>query len=126
MGQVFYRNWTPGSFNDPTYNVAGAAPALESVSPNIPRELPMQPQEYYDNRLSAQQSYLAFVQEDGYTLAREFRPYPVADEAYRFAPEQPVRYDTFSQGAQRMLSPNVSGAAPTRGVYTGRNDLGYE
>ena len=126
MGQVFYRDWTPGSFNDPTYNESGAKPQLEGMTPSIPRNLPFQPSEYYDNRLSAQRSYLAFVQEDGYTTAREFNPNPVADEALRFAPEQPVRYDIFSQGAQRALSPNVSGSAPTKGVYTGRNDLGYE
>lgn len=121
-----YIDWTPGSFQDPTYNESGAKPILEGMTAYIPRNLPYQPVEYYDNRLSPQSSYLAFVQEEGYTVAREFNPNPVADEAYRFAPEQPVRYDTFSQGAVRWGSPTVSGSAPTRGVYTGTNDLGYE
>lgn len=125
MGQVFYRDWVPGSFQDPTYNEAGAKPIIEGMTPYIPRNLPYQPVEYYDNRLSPVSFYLANVQ-SGYTKAIRDDFYPVSDEAYRFAPEQPVRYDTFSQGAQKMLSPNVSGSAPTRGVYTGRNDLGYE
>ena len=125
MGQVFYRDWTPGSFQDPTYNPNGAKLQLESKFAYVPKELPMQPQVGYDNRLSPPEFYLANVQEDGYTSAREFYPYPVSDEYLRFAPEQPVRYDTFNMLAQRALSPNVYGTAPTKNVYTGVSDIGY-
>lgn len=123
--QVFYRDWTPGSFQDPTYNPQGALPQLESVYPYVPQELPHQPRNWYDNRLSAPEFYLANLQGAGYTSAREFYPYPVSDEYLRFAPEQPVRYDTFNMLAQRALSPNVYGTAPTNGVYTGVSDIGY-
>lgn len=125
MGQVFYRDWTPGSFADPTYNPRGAMPELESKYAYVPRELPFQPGPYFDNRITAPHFYEANIQENGYTLAEQFQPYPVSDEALRFAPEQPVRYDVYNQLAQRQRGPNVTGQAPTRGVYTGVSDIGY-
>lgn len=126
MGQVFYRDWTPGSFQDPTYNERNAITSIESWTPYVPRELPLQPNPTFDNRLTPPDFYLANIQEYGYTVAREFEPNPIADEAYRFAPEQPIRRDTFAQLSQRVTPAYVAGAAPTRGVYTGINDLGYE
>lgn len=126
MGQVFFRDWTPGDFQDPTYNPVGSQMSLESWQANVPRELPYQPIDFYDNRLSAPEFYPAFVQDYEYTDAIRDDLYPVSDEAYRFAPEQPVRYDVYNQLAQRALSPTTTGQAPTRGVYTGLQDLGYE
>ena len=126
MGQVFYRDWTPGSFQDPTYQVQGAIPELEGMVPYIPKALPFQPQTYVDNRLSAPSFYLAHVQETGYTEADEFTEMPISDLAYRFAPEQPIRADVFNQLSQRWGSPTVSGSAPTHGIYTGLSDAGYE
>ena len=123
MGQVFYREWTPSEF-DPTYNQNGALPQLESVTPNVPKELPHQPQHYYDNRLGVPSFYLANIQ-DGYTIDTKIF-YPVGDDAYRFAPEQPVRRDVFAQLSQRVTPAYVAGQAPTKGVYTCIPDLGYE
>lgn len=125
MGQVFYRDWSPGTFQDPTYNPRGAEPELESMYAYVPINLPFQPGPYYDNRLTAPNFYEGFVQDNAYTLAEEFTPYPVSDESLRFAPEQPVRYDVFNMLSQRLNSPNVTGSAPTRGVYTGIQDIGY-
>lgn len=124
MGQVFYRSWTPGSFQDPTYNVNGAIPELESLTSNIPRELPKQPETFYDNRIGSAFYYLANIQGDYTAAGRIF--YPVSDEAYRFAPAEPIRSDVFNQMVQKTSSPNVVGQAPTQGIYTGLNDLGYE
>lgn len=124
MGQVFYRDWSPGSFQDPTYNQRGALLPLESWHTYSKPDLPLQPDAYFDNRLSAPEFYLANIQ--GEYTADELIFYPRADDAYRFAPEQPVRRDVFMQLAQRTNSPNIVGQAPTRGVYTGINDLGYE
>lgn len=124
MGQVFYRDWNPYTTNDPTYNVNGSLPPLESVSPHIPRELPHQPIHYYDNRVTAPEFYAAFIEND-YTLAGRIF-YPVSDEAYRFAPAEPIRQDVFNQLAQKAQSRTVVGQAPTQGIYTGIHDLGYE
>lgn len=125
MGQVFYRDWTPGSFRDPTYNPNGAMPELESMYAYVPVSLPFQPGPYFDNRITVPHFYEGFVQDNEYTLAEAFQPYPVSDEAIRFAPEQPVRYDTYNQLAQRRRGPTVHGDAPTKGVYTGVADIGY-
>jgi len=125
MGQVFYRDWTPGSFRDPSYNPVGAEPELEGMYAYVPVSLPFQPGPYYDNRLTAPQFYEGFVQPHGYTIAHRFEPYPVSDEALRFAPEQPIRYDVYNQLAQRKNGRTVTGNAPTNGVYTGVSEIGY-
>lgn len=123
MGIVAYRDWTPGSFQDPTYQEQGAIPQLESWTPNVPRSLPMQPEAYFDNRLGWPDFYLANLQRHGYTLD-ELYPYPKAIPESFYAPAQPVRYDVYSQLAARARGANVAGAAPTRGIYTGVADIG--
>lgn len=122
MGQVFYRSWSPGSFQDPTYNPNNAQPTLESWQSYTPKSLPFQPMEYWDNRLSPASYALANEQRGAYTSADEIF-YPVADEHYRVSPPQPVRYDTFNQLKQIAQNQAVSGQAPTKGIYTGTIDL---
>lgn len=107
----------------PQYNPVGRN-FTENSLPYVPRELPMQPEAYYDNRLSYPSSYLANIQAKGYTIA-ELYPYPIADEALRFAPAEPIRKDTFDMLTQRYNSPNVTAQAPTKGVWTGLPDLSY-
>ena len=121
---VYYRDWTPGSFQDPTYNPRGAQPQLESWQKTPVVNLPMQPIDYYDNRLSWPGFYLANMQHQGYTLD-ELYPYPIADLAYRFAPAEPIRRDVFNMLAARRRSPDVSGEAPTQNVYTGTHSEGF-
>ena len=125
MGQVYYRDWTPGRQQDPTYNPVGSYLLVESWHSTPIRELPQQPNTYYDNRLSPAEFYLANVQE-GYTVAIEPQ-YPHSDLAYRFAPAEPIRADVFAQMAQKWTGPTVAGTAPNRGIYSGfQNELGYE
>ena len=124
MGQVFYRDWQPNSFQDPTYNPSGANPPLESWQPTPIVNLPRQPIEWYDNRLTWPGFYLANLQAGGYTLD-ELYPYPVADLAYRFAPAEPIRRDVFNMLYARRRGANVSGEAPIQNVYTGVHDEGF-
>ncbi len=108
---------------EPQYNPNGRS-ITENMIDYIPRELPKQPQAYYDNRRSPAEFYVANIQAKGYTLA-ELYPYPIADEALRFAPAEPIRKDTFDMLTQRANSPNVAGQSPTKGVWTGLPDLSY-
>ena len=63
---------------------------------------------------------------DEFTQRRQF--YGVANTHYYMAPAEPVRYDYFQQQAQaaRVAIPikQISGAAPTRGIYTGYGTYG--
>jgi hypothetical protein len=124
MGQVFYREWTPGAVPDVTYNIAGALPEVESwTAYSPPRDVPFQPEAFYDNRRSPAAYYLANLQRQGYTLD-ELYPYPRATDGSWFAPAQPIRADIFNQLAVRARGQNVAGAAPTKGIYTGVSDIG--
>lgn len=125
MGQVFYRDWTPGSFQDPTYNSNGAELNIESWKTYTKPDLPLQPISYYDNRLGVPEFYLANIQDD-YTVAIRDDAYPESNDLYYFSPAQPIRYDVYSQLVQKTSGQAVAGNAPTRGIYTGLNDLGYE
>ena len=122
MGIVFYRDWTPGAFRDPTYNPQGAQPQLESWQSNVPKPLPFQPVSFYDNRASWPDFYLANIQRGGYTTD-ELYPYPYAQNTAWYAPPQPIREDLFNQLAVRSQHRPVAGQAPTRGIYTGTTDI---
>lgn len=117
MGQVFYRDYTPVSI----FPSANSQPRLESwnMLPSVPYA---EPQAYVDNRNGLGPWALANIQRKGYT-SEELYPYPIGSEMLYFAPEQPIRKDTFQQLAQRAQSPSVSGTAPTKGIYTGVNEL---
>lgn len=124
MGIVAYRDWTPGAVPDVTYNLSNAQPQIESwISYSPPRDVPFQPEAFYDNRRSPASYYLANLQQLGYTLD-ELYPYPRATDAAWYSPAQPVRNDVFNQLAVRARGPAVAGAAPTRGIYTGVSDIG--
>ena len=118
----FYLDWTPGSFQDPTYNPGNQVPMVTDWNFYVPKTLPAQPNAYFDNRVTPPSFYLANIQRQGYTTD-ELYPYPVAAPEDFYSPAQPVRYDVFNQLKSIRMSPAVSGEAPTQGIYTGTQDF---
>jgi hypothetical protein len=96
------------------------------------QNLPLQPNAYWDNRLSAPNFMVAFLsgeqdESHGYAHFLQERVfYPEANTHFYLAPAEPIRYDYYQQLAQaaRTKGKQASGEAPYQGVYTGYQGAG--
>lgn len=91
------------------------------------QNLPLQPNEYHDNRLGPPNFAVSALagektEAGGFTHFLQNRVfYPVSDTHNYLAPAEPIRYDYYRQLAQaaRTKGKQSSGEAPYRGIYTG-------
>lgn len=122
----FYYDWSPGPENNVSYNPNNQLPQLTNWQFNVPKELPAQPKAFLDNRRSPASFALANLQAGHYTAQDRNEPFPVNAEENFYSPPQPVRYDVFNQLVATAQGRNVSGQAPTQGIYTGTQDFSMQ